>query len=196
MVFITEHLKPRKLGPDDYRYIGIPSSSWAARLDRVGELVRPIIKAYVDNRAGNMKTGQGLFLYGLPRCGKTCVAAGIAKVMFAYGYSVYFTHASTIREANRYSTKFDDEVSVLNRSANVDLLVIDDFTVEDTKNPFYGAEQFKQLLKLRTDWLRPSIVVTSVNLRDRTSRDTDAMEFIRKLPNMPVVSITPYIEEA
>lgn len=195
MVFITEHPKPRRLKANDYAYIGLPPSAWHARLDFVPDSTKVRVRAYLDDRTNVMRTAKGLVIHGEPRSGKTCIAAGIAKTMFAYGYSVFYTHGVKIRDANRYHTKFDDEQTVLARCENVDLLVIDDFCALDATNPFYGTEQFKQLMKHRVDWLKPSIVVTSAPLRNYVHPETIAVEFLYKaVPRMSLLLVDKHLE--
>jgi hypothetical protein len=58
----------------------------------------------------------------------------------------------------------------------VDVLCLDDVTQEVLRDRIFGASQLKNLIRLRHDWRRPTILTTSADLR-KVKRDEDLASF-------------------
>jgi len=171
MVTIFEHEQPRKQRKQNFERMNLPMSTWGARLSRVDEETRVPIQRYLDRKTRMMTAGMGLKLVGPPGSGKTCLAAGVLKFLNAYGYSAYFTTAFALREGYKAKTQFTQDQSLLSRCLSVDVLAIDNITIDVAKDWMYGGAKVRQLIEMRRDRLQPTLVTTNVDLSAEVSKD-------------------------
>ncbi len=178
MVTINEQMPPRKLIARDYRAMNLPPNTWNARLSKVHSSAKTTIEQYLEKRTTVMERGWGLLLYGPKGCGKTSIAAGVLKVFRSYGYSSYFTTPLQLKDAQLSYQMHDEDQTFLRMCMNVDLLVLDDITPENARDPIFGGHAITQLIKHRRDWQRPTLVTTSVSLQNAGTPDRKALEFL------------------
>jgi DNA replication protein DnaC len=142
--------------------MNLPENMWRSKVQFVSELVRPVVERFLQNIDLHVTHGHGLLVSGAPGIGKTGVAALVAKEARCRGYSAFFITVWDLREAVRSRIEFDEDMSVLERCREVDVLVLDGLRSDDAKDPFFGARAIEELVAGRGVRKKMTVVTTQM----------------------------------
>jgi len=156
----------RALEEADFRRMNIPEEYWRVKLQGVNAPVRPQVGRYLQHIDQRIKDGVGLILGGSPAVGKTGIACLIAKAARLHRHTVFFSALWELREHIRERVMFEHDTSVLDRSRNVELLVLDGLCEDDAKDYYFGTRTLIALLSLRASYKRPTILTTQLGVSD------------------------------
>lgn len=150
----------RALVPADFERMNLPERYWRAKIQGVPESVRPAVERYLFRIDEHVARGTGLFVLGAAGVGKTAIAALVAKEARARGHTVFFTTVWELVASMRARAEFEDGVSIIDRCRDVDVLVVDDLSPDDTKDPFMGARGIEGLLVSRVERQRVTVITS------------------------------------
>lgn len=153
---------------------------WGAKIEGIPRSQhRDVIKSYVNDLRGNVKTGWGLFLYGDNSRGKTFAAAAVVKEAMRRGFSAYCILADVLKSIYIDRDMFDSDMSIVERVETVDVLFLDDLGKEYSGKGSGWAELcFENLLRKRNRELRPTIITTNLSIgafRERYKKSATAL---------------------
>lgn len=152
----------RKLTEHDLIRMRLPEAFWRARLDGIQGDARGVAERYVDKIEDWVRRGVGFLVTGSPGTGKTGFAAVLAKAAKASSKTVYFTRMSELRDAVKDGAEFSEDEAVLERCRSVDFLVVDGVQKEDATAPYFGAPHLVDLVMLRGDRRRATVVTMAI----------------------------------
>lgn len=152
----------RKLGKADFERMNLPEDFWLAKVQYVQKSVTAPVTAYLRKIDSMLRLGAGLWLSGPKGVGKTSIAALAAKEARSRGYTVYFTSVWELRECIRSKIGFDDNLTVLGRCQDVDLLILDELRAEDASQAFFGAKEMQDLISHRRNRNKSTILTTQL----------------------------------
>lgn len=145
--------------------MNLPEAYWRAKIQNVAESVRPMVAKYLLNIDQIVAKGFGMLVLGETGVGKTGIAALVAKESRSRGYTVYFTTVWELRELIRSKIRFDDEMTMLQRAADVDVLVLDDLRPEDlSASGWFPKAEIESLIKDRASQRKLTVVTTQMTL--------------------------------
>ena len=126
------------------------------------------VKYYLDNLNDMRSAGMGLYLYSDTKgSGKTRMAASIANELIKK-YRMQVKFAGSVQIVNEikasWSSRDENESSLLSALASVDVLVIDDFGAEVPKD--WIGERFYAIVNGRYQDKQPTIFTSNSNLED------------------------------
>lgn len=128
--------------------------------------------AYVANFESMTKNNAGLMLYGGIGCGKTYLAAAISNRINQRGFQSLMTSISSLVTA--ITEDFGaNKAWWLDKIANLDLLVLDDFGVERTTA--YSTEQMYEVINARYKSNKPLIITTNLSMKDFQNEQSQAL---------------------
>lgn len=135
------------------------------------------------------RTGRGIWLYGDADSGKTYIAVAMAKKLQSDGVACIFTTLTRILEEikaayNKYSA--DTEMSVMEKYAVAECLIIDNFTGTDAvkrKSETFGTEKLTELISRRFEQKRPTVITARKSMKDLYVDGRISAEIIDKLQN-------------
>lgn len=153
----------RKLGKTDFERMNLPEDFWRTKVQHVQESVRKPVFTYLRKIDEMVALGAGLWVTGPNGVGKTSIAALAAKEARSRGFTVYFTSVWELRECIRARIGFDDNLTVLGRCQEVDLLVLDDLRIEDARQSFFGGKELHDLVIHRRNRRKPTIITTQLD---------------------------------
>lgn len=134
-------------------------------------------------------TGRGIWLYGNADSGKTYIAVAMTKKLQADGVSCIFTTLTRIFEEikaayNKYSS--DTEMSVMDKYAGAECLIIDNFTGTDAgkrKSEAFGTEKLTEIISRRYEQKRPTVITARKSMKEMYVDGRIPAEIIDKLQN-------------
>lgn len=163
----------KNLAQDDFLRLELPREFWGANCKQIP----PSVQGPVNNFLRMMETmkneGAGLLLMGGPGVGKTTVASLVLKRGRELGWSGLFSSVSHLREDLRGRREFDGDRTMLARCREVDVLVLDDLSMADARDMWFGARHVEELLAARKAARLITVITT------RMSKDA-----MRGEPNM------------
>lgn len=159
---------------------------------------KKIIKNYLSTIKDRFNDGCGLFLWGNNGTGKTSCAAVVAKEARRQGYLVLFVRSTSLRDGIINGEMFDDSNTLYDRMRSVDLLIIDDLGKEYSKEMgSYNEKMYEDLLRLRLDELKSTIITTNMNFGKLKEKYKESMIKLMKGYYVPVeVKGHDYIADA
>jgi DNA replication protein DnaC len=169
-------MEPRPLDQDDFVRMNLPKDLRNCEVKRVPGSILCAVSRYADSVDEMIREGAGLLLYGPAGVGKSGAAAALAKVARSHRHPVYFVAVGDLQECTRSKIPFDEDQSVLGRCDSVDLLILDDLTELDIKDPVFGARMLDRLLRTRTAERRSTIITTQLDLVQLWALLPQAME--------------------
>jgi hypothetical protein len=140
--------------------MNLPRRHWTAKFDLVASSVRDSLSRYLFRLDENVSRGTGLLVTGDVGVGKTSIASLVAKEVRSRGYTVYFTTVWELAVTVRSRVMFEDNVSVLDRAKDVDLLVLDDLSKDDARDPLFGLRGIEGLLVYRAGHNKPTVITS------------------------------------
>lgn len=152
----------RRLKEHDFARMHLPPEFRQACLERVPEAVRPVVARYLARIREMAGKGRGLILHGPAGVGKTSIAALAAMEARSCGFPAYFTTVWGLREGIRTREEFDEELPVLSRCREVDVLVLDGLAAGDAKDMFLGERVLEELVRARASWKRLTFITTQM----------------------------------
>lgn len=111
----------------------------------------------------------GLLLYGETGTGKSFASGCILNALLEKGYQCYMT--SFPIEVNKLSGMFEGKQEHIDRLADYDLLVIDDFGAE--RNTEYAQEIVYNIINARANSGKPTIITTNYSAARFNSPETE-----------------------
>lgn len=169
----VNEIKRRKLVEQDLLRINLPRRYWKVNVDGVSDHVdqfekrssRDILVNYIKNIDVMFSRGLGLLLWGANGCGKTSMAAIIAKEYRRRYKTVLFIEAAKLKALVSNKTHFDEDQTYWERAHAVDVLVLDDLGkgVKDSKE--FGERLIDELIRTRNGNMSVTIVTTNAVLR-------------------------------
>jgi len=159
---------PRKLTAGMLRRMNIPEDYWRVTLEGVGpDETRDIVTKYLVNIAGALSQGIGMVINGEYGSGKTSIAILCLKQARRLGGTgLYLTAPEYLRDVFR-GVMYDDTLTVERRSAEVDLLVIDDLgkeAVNIMSEKDASAAMFVALMKERASSSKSTIITSNLTI--------------------------------
>jgi DNA replication protein DnaC len=156
----------------------IPQKFWGVSFARVGmkggllvgEFLRKGVERFLRHIDSELNSGGGLILWGENGTGKTSAAIVIAKEARRRGAPALFVNAEDLRRASIEKELFHEEMTLMDRAREVDVLVIDDLGKDHRGQTGYSDTLFENLIRFRSANCRTTIVTTNlklVRLRDR-----------------------------
>lgn len=139
----------RPLVPADFERMNLPREFWTAKVQNVPASVRDTITRYLVNTDVMLARGAGMLLTGPAGVGKSGIGALVCKEARSRGYTAYFIGAWELRESIRARLLFEDEVSVMDRCRQVDVLVLDGLRPEDAGERLFGMRDIEELVTMR-----------------------------------------------
>lgn len=150
--------------------------SWTFKNDdKANPKITEIAKRYAENFQMVLRNSVSLMFYGEPGSGKSYMAACIVNALLAKAYSCLFTSFSRI--VNSTGRSISDKQEYLDSLDNFNLLVIDNFEIEDTTS--YALDAALSVLESRCEAKRPFIVIT-YNLPPKAACKDDSKTFNKK----------------
>jgi energy-coupling factor transporter ATP-binding protein EcfA2 len=134
--------------------MNIPRRFWDANWAIMDVQWQELVQKYITEAFAE-RTGKGLLLYGPGGCGKSYIAAVIAKILRTKEFHPYFISSENMNEGEIYG-RFDDQKTIMDRCRTTDLLVIDDF------GPGTKTDILYSILKTRRDNLLSTIMTMRV----------------------------------
>lgn len=160
----------RDLDEDDYVRMNLPVEFWNRY--KVPDSIQNPLREYARKLDTMMKTGVGLYLFGLTGRGKTSAAAALAQIVRSYSRTVFFVTVSDLREMVRNRITFDEDQTPVERCKQIDFLVLDNLRAEDAKEAYVGALVLEDILRSRAASKRSTVVTSTMpasKLRDEFS---------------------------
>lgn len=149
-----------ELTPEHFLLMRLPRRFWQSAFDQIPEHVQPAVRNYLQSIDDQLDDGNGLLLWGKNGCGKTSIAAFIAKEARRTGASVLFMTAESIRESSFGKEQVEDG-SLFDRVRTVDFLVIDDLGKEYRDAKKHAARLFENLVRERSASKATTIITTN-----------------------------------
>ena len=143
--------------------------------DKANPKITEIAKRYAENFQMVLRNSVSLMFYGEPGSGKSYMAACIANALLAKAYSCLFTSFSRI--VNSTGRSISDKQEYLDSLDNFNLLVIDNFEIEESTS--YALDAALSVLESRCEAKRPFIVIT-YNLPPKSLQKDGDKNFNRK----------------
>lgn len=162
----TAHPFRRPLGIPDFERMNLPQAYWRAKVQNVAEEVRPLVARYLLKMDQMVENGVGMIVLGEPGVGKTGIAALVAKEARSRGYVVMFTSVWELRELIRAKVRFDDELSMMQRAADVPVLILDDLRPDDVSQSWFGRAEVEALVAQRAAQRKLTVVTTQMTPRE------------------------------
>ena len=153
--------------------MGLPKELWHCSIGGISDENRTYVSRYLDNLDKAFETGAGLFLFGSTGTGKSGIASVVAKEFRQHCHTVTFLTVPDLRELIRSREEYSEGQGYLNRCKQVQLLVIDDLTVDGANDFTFGLRHLRDLLLHRKSRLLNTIITTQINLRDCPSEMDD-----------------------
>lgn len=148
----------RELDPRDYDLMDIPAlyrdAKWTDFNDTSERLA-----IYLGKLHDAVADGDGLFIFGPQRSGKSHLSTYLAKLFRSYSYTVQFARAIDIQDNIHEKNDWFDEGTFLNRYRTVDVLIIDGLGTE-VDAVGRGRNRVKELIDYRLQENKLMIIST------------------------------------
>lgn len=175
----------RKLVRSDLERMNLPEEHWHSKVQGVSDESRPAVERYLTRIDTMVGTGAGLLIHGPTGSGKTTVAVLIAKEARSWGFMAFFMRVWELREMIRSKVHFSDDLSMLDRAREVDVLVLDDLREEDVGEKFFGLADIYELVRYRASRRKITVLTTRMTMRMLDSPPMD--KFSEVLLPFPVL---------
>lgn len=152
---------------EKFKFTLLPENHWNANVSKLQTFSKPeLIDNWIENAAdlisGNSK---GLYVYGPYGVGKSSFAAVIAKLAMSRGvYSLWLNY----RDLPGYTMNkdmFTEDLSMLDRAKQVDLLIIDEFYPE-VRTQFFPIKCLDDLVRTRVQNKKTTIITSNCSPND------------------------------
>ena len=156
----------RALSPPDFERMNLPREFWRAKVHGVQEGLRPTVERYLLRIREMREKGIGLLVHGGPGVGKTSIAALVVKEARARGYTALFIGVWELRESMRSRVMFEEGTSIQDRCREVDVLVLDALSPEDSKETWVNEKFLEELVNYRRSYHRVTIITTRLSSKE------------------------------
>lgn len=153
----------------------VPMSWTFENDDKANPKITEMAKRYAENFQMVLRNSVSLMFYGDPGSGKSYMAACIVNALLAKAYSCLFTSFSRI--VNSTGRSISDKQEYLDSLDNFNLLVIDNFEIEESTS--YALDAALSVLESRCEAKRPFIVIT-YNLPPKSLQKDASKTFNKK----------------
>lgn len=150
------------LAMKDFIRMNLPRALWSATMEGVTPSVKPAAEKYASQIIEARRKGAGAYIYGPMGVGKSGLAAALSKEASAWGFTVYCSSVSELREAVRAKRSFDPQMSVFDRCRSVDFLFLDDLQLQDATEHFFSLAEIRNMIVNRRDGLLVTLVTSRV----------------------------------
>ena len=174
----------RQLTKDDLVRMRLPKRYWNASCDQVPNVrdkkssvgARDMLEAYIRNMEEMRQDGVGLLLWGENGCGKSSIAAIVAKEYRRRFNTVLFIEAANIRTMVIDKDHFDEDETYWQRAMSVDVLVIDDIGKGTTDRTGFGERLMDELIRTRNANKLVTIITTNAVPRGEKETLSDILK--------------------
>lgn len=150
------------LVPDDLRRMNVPQEFWRVTVPAATESVQVPLRNYLAHFDEFVAKGAGMFLWGEPGRGKTGAAVALLKAARERFKTCFFVRAGEFREALQHQHDFDADTSILDRVRDVEVLVIDSYSVTDLKLPYLKLEDLMERIAARGSHRKVTFVTSTL----------------------------------
>jgi DNA replication protein DnaC len=181
-MFIQYNGEMRELDQEDYERMMLPRRFWTCTPEGVSRefdasesemSAFDFLSRYFENFETYLNMGCGALLWGNNGCGKTGIAALIAKMARRAKRVVLFVAAADLKRMVIDKDAFDESESMWDRACSVDLLVLDDLGKGTEDRTGFGMRLLDDLIRKRSAASKVTIITTNTN--------PDSLEEILKL---------------
>jgi DNA replication protein DnaC len=177
------------LRADHLLLMRIPQRHWDAAFSGIKhENVRNNVERFLRRLDDHLDNGDGLLFYGSNGTGKTSAAVVIAKEARRRGAPVLFATAEDLRVASIEGTLFHEDMTMMDRAREVDVLVIDDLGKDHSGATRYSETLFENLIRFRSSNRRTTILTTNLNQHALQDRFKASMMDVIKEAMSPVAA--------
>lgn len=126
-----------------------------------------VLSPYLTRLHYAAAAGDGLFVAGGSRTGKSHLGAYLAKLFLSYSYTVQWADALDLQDHISEKAIWPiDRISYFERYRSVDILVIDDFGAELDAVTRYKRNRVIEIIRHRIKWNKLTIITSSVKPLD------------------------------
>lgn len=163
-------IQRRRLTRTDMERMRLPRRFWKSSWGRVYD-PNGAIETYILG-LGNLcepgtaiREGYGLILWGDNDTGKTSAGSVVLKEARRRGFTGMFTRATSYVSETIEKVKFDEDMTMSQRCASVDVLLLDELGKEASSSRSEGATErmIEELVRGRCADLRSTIITTNID---------------------------------
>lgn len=160
----------------------IPRRYWAVKYVEVeNDSLRTTVEAYLKEIDVHLDAGNGILFWGKNGRGKTSAAVILMKECRRRGAPSLFVTAEDLRKADIEKTSFHDDITVMDRAREVDVLIVDDLGKEHSGASGYSKVIYENLIRVRSAHKRTTIITSNMGPKQLTERyGTSMMEVLRE----------------
>lgn len=176
---VIKNAQRRELKAGDLELMRLPAGYWNVTRHDVPPSIQGVVDRYLAQARELTEKGIGLAFMGAQGSGSTHAAVYLAKELRSWGGTVTFMDVGELREALRVGAEYNDELSVIERIRQVDVLVLDGLTVEDATARNFNLKEIAKLVRYRTTWARVTFLVLEGD--DVAAKRPPYLDFIHTL---------------
>lgn len=154
--------RKRNVRRTDWLASNVPEGKWDARIDLIPQDLpyATQVRGYLALLKENVERGKGMLLWGPYRGGKSCIGAAFCGEAMAWGLEAQWIFSFDVADAWLARSGFRKRAI---RGAH--LLVLDDLGMEsqDDVRGAFPREKIRDLLRVRLEGARPTIVTTNLS---------------------------------
>lgn len=156
---IIKNVQRRELKAGDLELMRLPVSYWNVTRNDVPVSIQGVVDRYLAQALEFTEKGVGLAFVGSQGSGATNAAVYLAKELRSLGGTVTFMEVGELRELLRAGAEYNDELSMIERIRQVEVLVLAGFTVEDATARNFNLTEIAKIVCYRTMWARVTFLV-------------------------------------
>ncbi len=160
----------------------IPRRFWAVKYVQIeGKKLQSTVESYLRDIDSHLDAGNGLLFWGDNSLGKSSAAVILMKECRRRGAPSLFITAEDLRKADIERTLFHDDITVMDRAREVDVLVIDDLGKEHSGASGYSEMLYENLIRIRSAHQRTTIITSNLGPKQLIERyGISMMEVLRE----------------
>ena len=171
-MFVQHDGEMRELDQEDFERMMLPRRFWTCTPEGVSResdnsenemSAHDFLSRYFENFESYLAMGCGALLWGNNGCGKTGLAAVIAKMARRTKRVVLFVAAADLKRMVIDKEDFDESESMWDRACSVDVLVLDDLGKGTEDRTGFGMRLLDDLIRKRSAARKVTIITTNTN---------------------------------